>query len=111
MYLAGVFENNVLLVGKDSTRALSAKTGQQVWETKTGLPSGVGTVSQGRYFLPLAKGNKSQKPEVAVLDPKEGKLLRRLPVAKGHIPGNLVFHRDAVVSQTSETIAVYPIKR
>src|SRR5262249_25590971 len=45
LYLAGVFNGKVLLVGKTSCRALNLADGKQVWVQPTGLPSGQGVAS------------------------------------------------------------------
>ncbi len=111
VYLAGHFDGNLVVVAKDQVRGLTLKNGQTTWSVKTGVPSGLGGEHKGKYFLPLAKGAKSKKPEVAVLDLKQGKVLARLPVTKGDRIGNLVFAGDAVISQTVAKVTAYPIKK
>src|SRR5438094_321845 len=41
IYLAGVFDDKVLLVGKAGCRALALKDGKQLWALATGVPSGM----------------------------------------------------------------------
>src|SRR5262249_40435948 len=68
VYLAGIFGDIVLLVGKKHCRALSLKTGAQKWQLETGIPSGLGAVRDGLYYLPLHRGIPSGKAEICILD-------------------------------------------
>src|SRR5581483_11922350 len=57
LYLAGVYQGRVLVVGKHVVRAYHLKDGQEAWKLNTGeLPSGQGVASNGIYYLPLEKG-------------------------------------------------------
>ena len=57
LYIAGIFGGKVVLVGKNSCRALSLADGKtKLWEVETGMPSGQGVASGDFYFLPLRKG-------------------------------------------------------
>jgi hypothetical protein len=106
LYLAGVFGDKVLLVGKTSFRALALKDGTECWKLESGIPSGLGAGNADSYFLPLRKGDKSKRPEVAP-DLTQGRIRARAELNKGEI-GNLVFYENQVISQTATTIAVYP---
>src|SRR5262249_20285767 len=53
LYLAGVFQGKVLVVGKQSCRALRLGDGKVIWTVKTGLPAGKGGAVGKTYYLPL----------------------------------------------------------
>src|SRR5438445_2519997 len=55
LYLACVHQERVVLVGRNACRALNLANGAELWQTATGLPSGVGALSGGTYYLPLRK--------------------------------------------------------
>ncbi len=59
LYLAGVHNGKVLLVGKQNCRAVNLSDGKPLWTVETGLPSGRGVASGSVYYLPL----KSALPE------------------------------------------------
>jgi outer membrane protein assembly factor BamB len=107
LYLAGVFNGKVVLVGKNSCRALSLADGKkQIWQTDTGVPSGMGVASGSSYYLPLRKG------EICKIDLERGTLTRS-PVPKNdrgeaEAPGNLLFYNGDVVSQTETAVTCYP---
>jgi outer membrane protein assembly factor BamB/tetratricopeptide (TPR) repeat protein len=102
LYLGGVENNRVLLVGRNACRALDLADGREVWQQTTGQPSGVGVASSSTYYLPLRKG------AVVALEIETGRLLAAGPGASGEVPGNLIFHQGAIVSQTSTEIVAYP---
>jgi outer membrane protein assembly factor BamB/tetratricopeptide (TPR) repeat protein len=115
LYLAGVFNGKVLLVGKNHCRALNLSDGKEVWKEKTGTPSGVGTASNNIYYLPLRKSTrtKDELPEVCAVNIDTGKIekeSRSRQKANGsmEIPGNLIFYNGDVISQTAQTVAAYP---
>ena len=104
LYLAGVFNGKVLIVGKSAVRALSLHDGRQLWYVPTGdLPSGQGVASKNVYYLPLKRG------EIMALDIDKGhvKAHNRAKTA-GAAPGNLIFYEGAVISQTPTQIVAYP---
>lgn len=109
VYLAGIDGDLIFLVGRSACRALAVNNGHQRWQTEVGLPSGIGAFHEGHYFLPLEKGSSSQRPEVAVLGPATGRVVERLTLRPGDIPGNLVFGENALVSQTASTLTAYPL--
>jgi outer membrane protein assembly factor BamB len=119
IYLGGVFNGKVLIVGKSTVRALNLSDGQKAWEVETGQPSGIGVASDNIYYLPLRAGAQSKEPEVCPIDIVKGVVLphdkiRRRDKDKeddplAGIPGNLVFFEGSVISQTPTTIAAYPL--
>jgi outer membrane protein assembly factor BamB len=109
LYLAGVYNGRVVLVGKNGCRALSLADGKkQLWTAETGTPSGMGVASGAFYYLPLKKG------EVAKIDMEHGTVVAHSIAPKnirGEVdspPGNLLFYDGDVISQTETTVACYP---
>src|SRR5262249_40222652 len=92
LYLAGVYNGKVLIVGKTWVRALALEDGRQLWQVPTGdMPSGQGVASKNVYYLPLKRG------EIMALDLDKGqvKAHNRAKTA-GVAPGNLIFYEGAV---------------
>lgn len=104
LYMAGVFNSKVVIVGRNHVRALSLKTGDMVWYVATGdMPSGQGVASKNIYYLPLKKG------EILALDLERGAIkAHNRAKTPGKAAGNLVFHEGAVVSQTALELTAYP---
>ncbi len=103
LYLAGVFDGKVVLVGKNSCRAVSLADGKtRLWEVETGLPSGQGVASGSTYFLPLKKG------EILAIDMDHGQVVAHNPSPKDEVPGNLLFYEGDMVSQNELYVTAYP---
>jgi outer membrane protein assembly factor BamB len=106
LYLAGVHNGKVLLVGRDHCRALSLKDGSEAWLQTTGVyPSGRGVATRDHYFLPL------QNQEVWALDIATGAVIgksQRL-TNKNYSPGNLILFEGDVISQTTFGIDAFPM--
>ncbi len=109
LYLAGAQKDQALLVGRGQCRALDLKTGKERWTQKIGEPSGRGVFTQGRYYLPIAEGLKSKKPEVCELDLQTGKIRARVSLKKPL--GNLAIHDDRLIGLGVSTIRVYEISK
>jgi outer membrane protein assembly factor BamB len=105
LYVGGVFQGKVLLVGKNSVRALSLADGKkQLWQRETGTPTGLGVASGHFYYLPLRKGDSG---EVCRIDLEKGEVDARSPSPKHEIPGNLLFYDGDVISQTATGVTAY----
>lgn len=95
MYLAGVFNDRVVLVGRSEVGAFNVATGKLIWTAPLGdlHPSGRGQAVEDQFYLPLSNG------ELRVLDLKTGKMLSQGYVPTGHPPlGNLAMHRGKLVA-------------
>ena len=113
LYLAGVYNGKVLLVGKGNCRALSLADGKQLWHAQTGLPSGQGAASRNVYYLPLKSGATSKVPEVCAIDINTGRIIghsRSRPDREGKRrgPGNLLFVEGEVISQGVDSLTAFP---
>jgi outer membrane protein assembly factor BamB len=112
IYLGGVYNGKVVLVGKNNCRALSLASGKQIWNLDTGIPSGHGVASDKTYYLPLKSSvnDKEGNPEVCAIDIDTGVIAAH---TKSHRkdtpgPGNLIFYEGKVISQTVREIVAYP---
>lgn len=108
-YLAGVFNDKVLLVGKNYLRALNLTDGKQVYSLETGLPSGVGTFASGRYYLPLANFRQVQEPEICSIDIDKGVIIAHHRSRKKILLGNLLFAEGMLISQSPSSIVAFPL--
>jgi outer membrane protein assembly factor BamB len=108
LYLAGVYNGRVLLVGKNSCRALNLDDGKQLWTLETGMPSGQGVASNNVYYLPLRSGAHTKEPEVCLINIEKGTIEAQPKSRKREVPGNLIFFEGDVISQSATELAVYP---
>jgi hypothetical protein len=112
LYLAGVFGDKVVVVGKKECKAFGLADGQPAWRLDTGMPSGQG-VADGVYYLPLKAAAATKEPEVCAIDAAKGVVVahnraRKRVVGSPVVPGNLVMAGDDVLSQTVEEVAAFP---
>src|SRR5262249_30118999 len=100
LYVAGVFGDKVLVVGKKECRALALKDGAAVWTVATGTPSGLGAAAGGVYYLSVKAGVDIKEPEVCAIDIARGKITAHLRSRKPELLGNLIFVDGLLISQT-----------
>jgi outer membrane protein assembly factor BamB len=103
LYLAGVFDDKVLIVGKTACRAVSLKDGKQLWSLTTGTPAGQGAAAKNIYYLPLGQG------EICAIDLAKGQIQGRVKPRKPVFLGNLIFHDGFLISQSATEIAAFPV--
>ena len=99
LYLAGVFGDKVVLVGKHKVTALKLKDGTAAWsrdiDKSAGLPSGMGVAADDRFHLPLQSG------QLWTLEMKTGRVVGKLYLPRKSRPlGNLTMYRGQVLSLT-----------
>ena len=96
LYLAGVFDDQAVLVGGSEIAAFAVTTGKQIWSSPLGeyaRPSGRGLAVDDQYYLPLTTG------ELRVVNLKTGKTASQSYVPSSHPPlGNLAMHRGKLVA-------------
>ncbi len=95
MYLAGVFDERVVMVGQTEVAALELATGKVLWKSSLdgSQPSGRGQGVEDQYYLPLSNG------ELRVIDLKTGKTISSGYVPSTHPPlGNLAMHQGKLVA-------------
>jgi len=115
LYLAGVFDGRVLVVGKRTCRAHNLSDGKLLWTVDAGLPSGQGAAAGGVYYLPLREAAATKQPEVCGIDLAKGKIFAHAPLnapavdRKTDALGNLLFSDGVMVSQTTTEVVAYPL--
>ena len=108
--IAGVADDNVLVVSPNEVAALKLDDGEPAWAQPTELAgteaatvTGRGFVQNSRLWLPLSTA------EIVAIDITTGDIVQRASTPDGHIPGNLVSARGLVVSQNPEGVAAFPL--
>jgi tetratricopeptide (TPR) repeat protein len=97
--VACVYREKVILVGRQGLRALKLADGEPAWPSSRtelppgAMPSGMGFLTDNRYYLPLTSG------EVAAVDLDSGRIAHLYQSRRGVVPGNLVCWGGRVLSQ------------
>ena len=96
LYVGGVAEGCVLIVGRNRVRGLSLTDGSELWAVtllEDAPPSGRGLISGDAFLLPLANGRLWS---IRIAD---GTVSSRLEFTEGESPlGNLVLSRGQLIS-------------
>jgi hypothetical protein len=108
LFLGGITDGKVLIVGTRTCRAISLAKGQPVWSVDIGLPAGRGALSKNQYFIPVKSALERPTPEICVIDTATGRVQARVRSLSQPIPGNLVFAQDVLLAQGIHQLAVYP---
>lgn len=108
--LAGVVENQILLIGSNSVTAISLLNGKTTWKTAfdraSGHPSGQPVIADQRLHVPLQSG------QVWTIDIHSGKILNKLFHADSRESlGNLIIHRGQFLSLTATGLVSYEQKQ
>ena len=104
LYVGCVHNDKLLVVGRNSVRALALADGEPVWADASlalpvgAVPSGRGFYNGRRYHLPLSTA------EVAAIDVDTGLIVARSKSRSGTVPGNLICYHGAVISQSIDVI-------
>src|SRR5262249_19630801 len=109
LYMAGVYNGKVLIVAKDSVRALKLSDGSLAWDRPRpiGMPSVQGVATNGKYYLPCKNGVDSPEPQIVEINIDTGDT-HATKSRKKEIPGNLVFYDGEVISQSIWKVSAYP---
>lgn len=110
LYLAGVVDNQILLVGTNGATAISLETGKTDWNTgfgsAAGAPSGLAVIADQRLHIPLQSG------QVWTLDVKTGKVLNKLFNENQNQPlGNLIIQNGQFLSLSATGLVSYEQKQ
>lgn len=117
LFLAGVFGQRVVIVGKNNIRAVNldegprATWGKAAWKVATGgLPSGQGVASDDVYYLPLQKTGEGPQagPGIFAVNVSTGRKLSAAAKRNQELPGNILFADGEIISQTALNISAYP---
>lgn len=100
LLLACVDGGNAILISPDSITALKVADGTAGWSKDIALPagalpSGLGYLSAGHYYLPLSTG------QVIAIDTAEGTAVDAVKAASDSVGGNLICHRGSILSQSA----------
>jgi outer membrane protein assembly factor BamB len=106
LYIGGIANNRVILVGKRSLTSLKLEDKTAAWPTALQLPngsvpSGRGFISQDYFYLPVSTG------EVLKIDLRDGLVKARSRSSSGSIPGNLICYRGNVLSMSVDRLEKY----
>jgi outer membrane protein assembly factor BamB len=105
LYVAGIVDGRVLVVGRGSVRALRLKDGSPAWKSpaKIDVPSGRGIIAGNRLLVPTRTAG------IAVLDAATGELVKKAKLPGGRRPGNLVVAGGTIVSQGADAVEAFPL--
>jgi outer membrane protein assembly factor BamB len=105
LYLAGVFDEKVVVVAENNLTAYHLADGKVAWTAAFDegvLPSGRGVAVDERFYLPLNNG------ELRAVSLATGKLISQTYVASQQPPlGNLAMHRGKLVSLGPAGLTVF----
>lgn len=105
LWLAGLFANRLLVVGRRGCRAIDVANGRQLWQVETGQPTGQGVARGPTYYLPLKENAAEQPATICAINLEKGQIVGRVP-AKDN-PGNLFFHNGELLSQSASAVIAY----
>lgn len=110
LYMAGVADGKILMVGLNGVTAISLKTGKNSWQTtfdkSAGTPSGQAVIADQHLHVPLQSG------QVWTFDVASGKVINKLFNANASQPlGNLVIHRGQFLSLSTRGLVSYEQKQ
>jgi outer membrane protein assembly factor BamB len=105
LYVAGIVDGRVLVVGRGSVRALNLKDGKIAWKrpAKIDVPSGRGIIAGNRLFVP------TRTDAIVVLDVATGKLVATSKLPGGRRPGNLVISGGTMISLGVDSVDAFPL--
>jgi outer membrane protein assembly factor BamB/tetratricopeptide (TPR) repeat protein len=106
LYLAGVDDERVLVVGKAAVTAVSIETGGVQWtapiEESQGPPSGRGVTAKGIFYLPLRNGS------LWAVSLADGKVVETSQLPPGSKPlGNLAMYHGLVLSLNDSGLTAF----
>ncbi|MCA9006688.1 MAG: PQQ-binding-like beta-propeller repeat protein, partial [Planctomycetaceae bacterium] len=110
LYLAGVVDDLILLVGLNGVHAVSMTNGKTVWnknfDSEAGLPSGQAVIADQRLHVPLQSG------QIWTFDVKSGIVLNKLfNPNPGQPLGNLIIYQGQFLSLSAAGLASFEQKQ
>jgi outer membrane protein assembly factor BamB/tetratricopeptide (TPR) repeat protein len=101
LFVAGVHEGTIVLVGKSQIVGIKLADGQPAWDDiAIDLPSGRGVLDKSHYYQPTVSG------KLLVVDLASGEVQQSFTTTKPL--GNLTTYQDDIISLTDECLAAYP---
>lgn len=100
LYIATVYNDNAVIVGKTSVKAVRLKDGKPGWKQAIPIPAPSGRGFQiGKYYhIPLSTA------EIVTINLENGRLIARSKTRSGEVRGNLVSANGMIVSQSGDRI-------
>ncbi len=113
-YFAGVYSGKVVIVSRNTVRAVRLNDGTEVWKCRdTGMPGGQGVAAANVYYLPVRSAAKDGRAEVCAIDLERGTIIAHIRMdpkaGKDAVPGNLIFYQDQLLSQTATGLTSFPL--
>jgi outer membrane protein assembly factor BamB len=105
LFFAGVHHDKVLLVGRQTCRALSLADGKELWQTEVGVPTGQGVFVGDSYVLPVKGDVPAKAARVVSVDLKTGQAKKWADLPGQATAGNLLLVDGRVIAQNATTIA------
>jgi outer membrane protein assembly factor BamB/tetratricopeptide (TPR) repeat protein len=105
LFVAGVQEGLVLVVGRNACRAHRLENGALAWQHATSMPAGQGAACGSWYYLPLKEG------AVLALNVRNPTLSAQIACKPGNgdgLAGNLLCHAGRFWSQGVASLTAYP---
>ena len=104
LFVGGVQNGKILLVGKNKLTAIDLATGKPAWSKSADLPdgamvSGRGFVKDGSYFLPTTAA------QIVQFEIERGSVVQQ--VATDGVLGNLICYRDLVIAHSPQSLSAY----
>lgn len=114
LFIGGVHNGRAVVVGKTHITAYDLATGKIAWEQEVGLPTGRGFLSNGDYYQPVYHtgtgdgGEQYARFELVQVNVEKGEIVHRVETDRAL--GNLVCHRDQIISQGAQWVgALYQV--
>ncbi|QDT98931.1 outer membrane protein assembly factor BamB family protein [Gimesia aquarii] len=109
-YLAGVVDDQILLVGLNGVTSISLTNGKKIWNTtfqgSAGPPSGQSVIADKRLHVPLQSG------QVWTFDVNSGKVIDKIYNAKdAQRLGNLIIYEGQFLSLSASGLVSYEQKQ
>ncbi len=110
MFVAGVHQNNLIIVWATGVSALKIENGFPAWKrtipfSKKVFPAGRGVLSPSHLYLPLTDSTISQ------INVSTGTVVKKLASSRGKMLGNLTWHRGLFISQGVKYLDVFEEKK
>ncbi|QDU11569.1 PQQ-binding-like beta-propeller repeat protein [Gimesia aquarii] len=109
LYLAGVVDDHILLVGLNGVTSISLTNGKKIWnkafQSSAGPPSGQSVIADKRLHVPLQSG------QVWTFDVDSGKVINKIFSTKDAPPlGNLIIYEGQFLSLSGSGLVSYEQK-
>lgn len=130
LYIGGLMNGKIIIVGKDSMRAIQLKGNPRevrgsdsredvvyAWRDLTiPLPAGHGApCKDGTYYLPVVSSPDDPNSQVWAIDTEKGEVVAKAAYRKKDLSegkpmlGNLIFHENQLYSQSATEVTAFPL--